>query len=111
MSRSFKHRPYYKDCVKSSKQRKRYANRIFRRSTAIDLGSGKSMIHRRYTNSWDIHDYILRWSRKDAIDSYNREEARAAIVGVPLEEYGWHAQYKTVDEFLQKVWCKGVYRK
>lgn len=111
MSRSYKHTPISKDWAKSSKLRKLIANRRLRRTVNLDWGSGKSAIYKKYSESWDIHDYVYRWSRKEAIESWYREECYCRLHSYDLSSYGWHKDYATVDEFLNRYWRKCILSK
>ena len=111
MSRSYKKTPVSKDWVRTSKRRKTFANRKFRRTQHKDVGVCKSQRYKRYSESWDIHDYVFRWTREDAINSWFKEEAICAIHGYDLSTYGWHRDYASLEEFLNKCWRKCVHSK
>ena len=64
MSRSYKKNPVYTDRPNGAKYWKRCANKKVRRYKD-NLDDGK--MYRRIYNSWDIHDYINRWTKEEAI--------------------------------------------
>ena len=114
MSRSCKKQPFIKDNGKGSKQAKTYANRIYRRriSKATEPSGRKSALYRRNYESWNIHDYVSRWSYIDALREWESEERRIGA-GVPPGKYGrwsWHNQFRTKDRFLN-YWKKSMIRK
>lgn len=110
MSRSYKKHPVSKDGNKSSKKAKQIANKRIRRNYKNELPiKGKGF--RKFYNSWEINDYIAYWSKEEAIKDWNDEVGRAASYGIPLEEYGWHSIYGSLEEFLDKCWAKYQKRK
>lgn len=111
MSRSRKKVFVCKDNIRSSKSRKRIANKRFRHAPEVFISTGKPGIYKRYTNSWDIHDYILRWTKEEAIQSWYNEENTCANYGWDIKSYGWHRHYANLKEFLNKGWAGCVYYK
>ena len=86
MSRSYKKNPYYTDGRRSTpKDMKRIANRSVRRHDK-QITSGyfmrdphfrdeltlDGMTYRRFFNSWEIHDWISRWTMLEAILEWER---------------------------------------
>jgi hypothetical protein len=114
MSRSYKKHPISKDGGKSSKKNKQIANRIIRRkfkNNTQNIFSKKGKNYKKLYDSWEINDYISYWSKKDAINDWNKEVNEATSRGVPLEEFGWHSIYKSLEDFLNKYWAKTSKRK
>lgn len=89
MSRSYKKVPIVKDNPKSSKWYKNQANRKVRRGN-FDFPK-KSKSYRKCYESWDIHDYIIHFSKKEAIDFY-------VSFKYP------HRDYATLDDYLNRYW-------
>lgn len=111
MSRSIKKHPIIKDNRKYSKWCKKRANRTFRRGTAgTELCSGKSAFHRKYTEKWDIHDYVSRWTKKEAEADWEQEEMYMKN-GISSSRYTrWHKTFGTKERFLN-YWEKCMRRK
>ena len=97
MSRSYKRIPICKDNGKGHKEAKRLANKRFRRSN-IDAIS-KSNFYKKYSESYDIADYICYWPKERAINEYQNG----------FNEY-LKAKYPTLDSFLQ-YWEKCMIKK
>ena len=94
MSRSYKHTPVHSDYTRNgTKQAKRRANHKVRRS--FDIPSGKA--YRKFSEPWDIHDYISYWTQEDAIDTYTRFQ----------NIYG----DQTLEQYINKIWKKYYFRK
>ena len=99
MSRSYKKNPFVTDHRRgTTKELKRLANRTFRRKISCDEDMPARPAHRKYTETWNIHDYISRWSWKQAKEEYNN----------PI--YTWKNKYPTLEEFY-KFWTKYYKRK
>ena len=99
MSRSYKKVPISKDnqnCCKKDKQR---ANRKIRRTNKLSLYQNKE--YSKITNTWDIHDYVSRWTKQEAIDYYNLHK----------EEEWFKKRYRSLEDYLLKVWYKYYRRK
>lgn len=110
MSRSYKKHPISKDGNRSSKKDKQIANRKIRRNYKNDLPTrGKGF--RKFSDSYDINDYIEYWSKEEAIQDWNNEIKEAETRGIPLEKWGWHSRYASLEEFLDKAWAKSQKRK
>ena len=65
MSRSFKKTPIYKDGGYQS-DGKRIANRKVRRAPNVTFSTGKRKLYKKIYETWDINDYVIRWTRRDA---------------------------------------------
>ena len=89
MSRSYKKVPIIKDNSKSSKWYKNQANRRVRYSN-LDFPK-KSNSYKKYYESWDIHDYILHYSKKEAIYFYTTSNLL-------------HEDYIDLDDYLNRYW-------
>lgn len=95
MSRSYKKNPICTDRPHGAKYWKRLANKKVRKEN-IHFLKGKK--YKRIYNSWEIHDYISRWTKEEALKDFKRY--------MYLQKY-----YKNEDEFLNKHWKKYQYRK
>ena len=103
MSRSYKKNPVYTDRPNGAKYWKRCANKKVRRYKD-NLDDGK--MYRRIYNSWDIHDYINRWTKEEAIDYWYKVQTEAG--------YRWYditKDYPTLENFLDKCWAPDFYWK
>ena len=75
MSRSRKKTPIVKDNGKGKKTAKSLANRKVRRKLKdLDYKIADGKAYRKESESWDIADYVSRWTREDAVKEY--EEGR-----------------------------------
>lgn len=112
MSRSYKKTPIGKCAPVDARDNKRAANRKFRRCLKPrDVRAGKSAFHRRYTDPWDIHDCVYRWSKEKAESDWEREERQIAAGAVPSRSVcHWHFQFSTKEKFLI-YWKKSMIRK
>jgi len=103
MSRSYKKSPYIVDHhVKTTKERKRFANKTIRQDEDFDI-SGKA--YKKRTESWDICDYRWRWTKEEAISEWYKEES-ACYEGVAWR----HDSFNTLENWLN-YWAKCVRRK
>jgi len=109
MSRSYKKFPVAKDNQKDSKKAKSRANRHFRRSCSDNIPL-KSAYHRKYTESWNIHDYICYWTKQDAIDRWEREELTSDNPEYNKIYNHWHTRFGTKEKYLN-YWEKCMRRK
>ena len=112
MARSYKHSPINTDgSRRSTKNTKRKANRIVRRynkhitngflKNDIRFSDSKTLdgkSYRKYFQSYNIHDWINYWDKKQALKSYHKYDF-------------WKRDYKTEEEFLNKYWKKICFRK
>ena len=112
MSRSYKKNAVGKCAPVYAKWEKSHANRLYRRCEDItELRAGKSAHHRKYTESWDIHDCVYRWTRREAEQMWEREEREIANGTVPARNVcRWHYYYRTKERFLN-YWKKSMLRK
>lgn len=116
MSRSCKKNPVFTDYHRrGTRWAKARANRLFRRCRSErklrELRSGKSAVHRRYTESWDIHDYVERNTKAAAERQWEREEIMLLEGARPDKYTLWaHYRFKTKERFLN-YWEKSMKRK
>lgn len=104
MSRSYKKNPIYTDRPDGAKYWKRLANKKVRKEN-IHFLKGKK--YKRFYNSWGIHDFVSRWSKKSALEYYNKSGFFSN--GEWITSY--QDEYKTEKDFLNKFWKKYHYRK
>ena len=102
MSRSYKHNHICTDRKHGAKYWKRQANRKVRHS--FNVPNGKQ--YRRFYDSWEIHDFVCRESKYDAIIWYNKVTAE----NHPYRKY-WIEDYPTLKDYLNKCWAHDFYRK
>ena len=95
MSRSYKKNPICSDRPNGAKYWKRLANKKVRKQN-IHFSKGKK--YKKVFNSWEIHDYISRWSKYQALKDLYRYKY--------LKE-----DYESEEEFLNKFWKKYYKRK
>ena len=104
MSRSYKKNPFVTDhrCG-TTKNLKRLANRTFRRKISCDEDMPARPAHKKYTESWNIHDYSWRMTREEAIEWYQyKMEYEASEL--------FKKRYPTLEAWL-KYWEKCYRRK
>lgn len=95
MSRSYKKHPWCTDGKKGQVKSKRLANKIVRRyKNKIANGN----YYKRLFCSWNIHDYISRWTWEEAKEAYENNLMN------------WKRSYPTLEEFY-KYWIKYYKRK
>ena len=100
MSRSYKKVPVIKD-YESGRWGKRQANKAVRR-IPCELFKGKE--YKKVYSSWEIHDYSELYTKEEAIEDWNREEAYP-------EAHRWrHKKYGTLERWLI-AWEKMMIRK
>ena len=93
MSRSYKKNPVYSDGrTPTPKKIKRIANKKVRHTK--NLADGKA--YKKVFESWDIHDYISRWTWEDAKFKYFHPN---------LHGINWQEDYPTLKDFY-KYWIK-----
>ena len=95
MSRSYKKAPVYTDRKHGAKYWKRQANRKVRHHK--EILNNKS--YRKVYNSWEIHDYVSRWTKAEAIVWYNKHK----------NEDWWFTG--TLDSYLNEYWEHDFHRK
>jgi len=111
VSRSYKKYPIIRLCeTGGAKWEKARANRQFRRCSIRDLHTGKSAIHRKYSESWNIHDDFYRWTRKEAEQEWEWEEALIALGVKDKFRISRHIQFRIKRRFLN-WWKKRAIRK
>lgn len=107
MSRSYKHNPVGTDgSPHTTKEKKRHANSRVRNTKETYNGNS----YKKIFCSYDIHDYISRWSKQDAIKKWYEEEAEILNGIIPFK-YSYHNRYKTLENFLNRGWAKWYKRK
>lgn len=114
MSRSWKRNPYCKDRGIGKDAKQIAAARL--RCIPIDSEESEILVtapanYKKINHdTWDIHDYISRWDRKQAIADYYES----------MNEEAWNSQkryekfikdYPTVEDYLTKNWAKYYKRK
>lgn len=108
MSRSRKKTPIFKDHEKRpNRPMKAFANKKVRHTKDIPSGSS----YKKIFNSWDISDYFFYCTKKEAIQWWEDEVYEATRQGISPDEYGWHKEYLSLDEFLNKYWARYYLRK
>ena len=102
MSRSYKKSPICSDRPNGAKYWKRIGNKKARKSKD-NFPKGRK--YRRVYNSWEIHDYISRWTKKEALEYYNHAGY--------FYNGKWYCafDFKDEKEFLNKYWKKYYRRK
>lgn len=102
MSRSYRKNPIVKDNGKSKKEMKSLANRKVRRKLNdpdFNIADGKA--YKKEFESWDIADFISRWTKEDAIKEYESKS----------KKYRWFKEeWPTLDDYLN-YWEKTIHRK
>ena len=107
MSRSYKKRPIGTDgSPHTTKEMKRHANSKVRKTKGIYNGNS----YKKLFCSYDIHDYISRYSREEAIQKWFEEETDI-LNGIISFKYSDHNKYKTLENFLNRWWAKWYRRK
>ena len=97
MSRSYKKSPVYTDRRHGAKYWKRQANRKVRHHK--DVMNGKS--YRKVYNPWEIHDWVSRWTKAEAIAWYNKHK----------DDKWWFKDAPTLDAYLNRYWEHDFHRK
>jgi len=122
VSRSYKKNPYCTDGHRrTTKETKQIANRCVRRcnkritlgyltrdSRYRDILTLDGMSYKKFFCSYDIHDYISRWTKAEAIHEWEHPHWR-------YWEYGdkwWHTwdDYETRED-MEQYWAKWYRRK
>jgi hypothetical protein len=104
MSRSYRKHPINTDGRDGRVTQKRWANKKVRRYKN-KIANGKAYKH--IFESWEIHDYISRWSWEQAKEEY---EHSAYINSKGEFNYIYQDDYPTLKDFYNKCWSK-VYRR
>ena len=102
MSRSYKKHPIYTDRARGAKYWKRQANRKVRHYKDRVLHND----YKRLYCSWEIHDWVSRWDRAEAIKDYYTHIY--FCLGKP---YAIWDDYETEQHFLNRYWAKYYKRK
>lgn len=84
LARSVKKNPICTDGRNGQKIPKRFSNKVIRHCE--DIPNGKA--YKKYYCSWNIHDYISRYTWQEAKESYERNNS-------------WHKIYPTLKEFYR----------
>lgn len=122
MSRSYKKNPYCTDGHRrSTKETKQIANRcVRRRNKRITLGyltresryrdilTLDGMSYKRFFCSYDIHDYISRWTKAEAIHEWEHPHWQYW----EYRDEWWHTwdDYETRED-MEQYWAKWYRRK
>ena len=102
MSRSYRKNPIIKDNGKSKKEMKSLANRKVRRKlNDSDFNISNGNAYKKEFESWDIADFISRWTKEDAIKEYESKS----------KKYRWFKEeWPTLEDYLN-YWEKTMHRK
>ena len=100
MSRSYRKNPILKDRYGSKALRffKRQSNKKIRRTEDVP----KHKEFKKVYTSWNIHDYISRYSEQEFLETWESETSK------PKYLQWMHRQFKTYEEAL--VWWKKRFR-
>lgn len=102
MGKSYRKNPIVKDNGKSKKEMKSLANRKVRRKLNdpdFNIADGKA--YKKEFESWDIADFISRWTKEDAIKEYENKS----------KKYRWFKEeWPTLEDYLN-YWEKTMHRK
>lgn len=71
MSRSYKKTPIIKDNGGGKKFAKKIANKRIRTKLKQDIEIGNGNEFKKHSESWDIADYVSRYTEHEAIEDYN----------------------------------------
>lgn len=106
MSRSYRKNPILKDGGKSSKGNKRIANKNIRRrlNRNITDDSFSKIYPKKMYESWDINDYVSRYTREQAIQRYQDR----CLHGDCSEWF--YEKYPTLEDWLRE-WEKDFRRR
>lgn len=98
MSRSYKKNPIVKshDNIRT----KRDAAKAVRRASG-DVYPTKGSAYKRAINSWEINDYVSRFTREEAIEHYYARQ----------DDEWFKKRYPTLEIYLNKIWYKYYKRK
>ena len=111
MSRSYKKHPVVKCAPVKAVWEKRQANRTFRRRARDGSVRGKSAIHRKFYESWNIHDYIFYETWSEARRDWEIEERMISFGTVPSKYVcRAHYFYKDLNSY-KSYWKKTMYGK
>lgn len=97
MSRSYKRHPISKDGGSRKKELKRFANKAVRNYE--DMPSRSKKAYRKVSCSWNIADYVSRYTLEEAIEYYYKNNSK------------WFRKaYPTLEDYIQE-WKKWYLRK
>lgn len=98
MSRSYKKNPIYTDGrTPTPKKNKRIANKRVRKS--LNLPNGNA--YKKVFETYDIHDYISRWTWENAKFEYSHPDRHG---------FAWQEKYSTLKDFY-RYWQKYYFSK
>ena len=103
MSRSYKKHPICTDRTDGAKYWKRIANKRVRRYKGLP----NYKAYKKVYCSWDIHDWISRWSKQQAINSYDKDR----YFWLSGYEYDRWEDFIDKEDFLNNHWAKYYRRK
>lgn len=106
MSRSYKKTPISKFCPKDASFEKRLANKRVRRDRSLY----KRKAYKKLYNSWEIHDYVERYTKQDAKKYYKEIISEYSVKKDSFYLRSFLKKYPTEEVFLME-WDKGFRRK
>ena len=107
MSHSYKKNPIVKDNGKGKKDSKRIANHKVRRNKYIPLTGGN---YKKMYESWDIADYVCRYTLEEAIADWYEEEEEHHFEN-SFGKIQWrHDKYHTLENWIRH-WKKMMINK
>ncbi|MBO7079427.1 MAG: hypothetical protein J6W64_06420 [Bacilli bacterium] len=108
MSRSYRKTPIIKDNGRSKKSMKRIANSRVRTlvKNGEDIGNGG--YYKKYFESWEIADFVNRWSKEDAIKHYEEMTRDGGKKCLWYDDF--IKEYPTLESYLN-LWEKYMRRK
>jgi len=122
MSRSYKKHPYCTDGHRrTTKETKQIANRcvrrrnkrivsgyLYREKKYCDILPLDGMLYKKFYNSWEIHDWISRWTKQEAIYEWEHPHW---IYDIHRDE--WYHRWNDFDtrEEMKQYWAKYYRRK
>lgn len=114
MGRSYKKNPVVKDGGKSHKKEKRIACRRLRAKGKKEIYKGERIVadgggYKKHHEQWDIADDIQRWSKEDAVRTYEEMTGPNASCTCWFTE-DFKKDYPTLEKFLE-YWAKCMRRK
>lgn len=87
MSRSWKKHPYCTDGRPgSTKESKKFANKKVRNTDLEELPS-KGKGYRKVSETYDIHDWINRWTKEEAIENWEKAKEGTYWKNKTFEDY------------------------
>lgn len=101
MSHSYKKNPILKDNKRSSARNKQIANHQVRYFKGF-IPNGKS--YKKISNSYDIHDYVSRWTWKDNQKCFKKHFSQyfiGALSWKPIED-DWYSYKNWARHYLHK---------